>query len=224
MSEEEKLQQETVGEQISNEHTTYEAAGEQATRKQVTGEQATRKQAVCEQATGEQTAEEQATCKQTASEQTAHETAHEQTAPNHRAGSACVWAVCAGVIVFVLAVFLLNFVENTRTLENITGTYNMYEIQGENGTSHEEIKTLESAGFNLFINIDNNKTFHLIMLGSDFDGTWECGNGKNITFSPTLNSLDLTNATITGDTLTVTLFGEVTVFKQGAYKNPQDYL
>lgn len=204
MSEEEKLQQEVVGEQISNEHTTYEATGMQATGEQATGEQATGEHAT--------------------SEQTAHETTHEQTAPNHRTGSACVWAVCAGVIVFVLAVFLLNFVENTRTLENITGTYNLYEIQGENGTSHEEIETLESAGFNLFINIDNNKTFHLIMLGSDFDGTWECGNGKNITFSPTLNSLDLTNATITGDTLTVTLFGEVTVFKQGAYKNPQDYL
>lgn len=143
------------------------------------------------------------------------------TRANTKKGNVCVIAVCAAVVVFILAFFLQGFIG--KTLNNITGTYNLYEIQGENGSTHEEIEAYEQIGFSIFMNIDEDKTFHLVMLGTDFDGTWECTNGKNVTFEPSLKELGMTNATIDGDTLTVTLLGEVTVFEKGEHKNVSDY-
>ena len=106
----------------------------------------------------------------------------------------------------------------------IPGTYDLYEIQGSNGTTHDEIAQLEKGGFNLFINLDEDGTFHLIMVGMDNDGTWECKDGKNITFKPNTKTLGMTNATIQDGKITMTLLGEPTVFAKGKDKNPDDYL
>lgn len=106
----------------------------------------------------------------------------------------------------------------------IEGTYNLYEIQGSNGTTHEEIAQLEKGGFSLFINLDSDKTFHLIMVGMDNDGTWECTDGKNITFKPNIPTLGMTNATISDGKITMTLLGEPTVFAKGDPKKVDDYL
>ena len=113
---------------------------------------------------------------------------------------------------------------SANTAGKIAGTYDLYEIRGSNGTTHEEIAQLEKSGFSLFINLDEDKTFHLIMVGMDNDGTWECADGNTITFKPNQKTLGMTNATIEDGKITMTLLGEPTVFAKGKDKKVEDYL
>ena len=62
------------------------------------------------------------------------------------------------------------------------------------------------------------------MVGLDNDGTWECADGRNITFSPTQASLGMTDATIEDGKITMTLLGEPTIFAKGNDKKVEDYL
>ena len=140
---------------------------------------------------------------------------------NHLKAKTAVSAVCAAMLVLA-GVLMLGGCSGSSA--QITGTYDLYEIQGSNGTSHEEIEQLEKSGFTLFINLDEDKTFHLVMVGLDNDGTWECADGRNITFSPTQASLGMTDATIEDGKITMTLLGEPTVFAKGNDKKVEDYL
>ena len=130
-------------------------------------------------------------------------------------------ALCAAVLAVALTAFAGC---SANTAGKIAGTYDLYEIQGSNGTTHEEIAQLEKSGFSLFINLDEDKTFHLIMVGMDNDGTWEYTDGNTITFKPNQKTLGMTNATIEDGKITMTLLGEPTVFAKGKDKKVEDYL
>ena len=124
--------------------------------------------------------------------------------------------ICVGALSFVLA---------GCSQPNLAGTYDLYEIQGSNGTTHEEIEQLEKSGFALFINLNEDKTFDFIFVGTDFQGTWESEDGKNVTLTPESGSgLDMTDCTYADGKLTMTLYGETTVFEKGDAKNISDYL
>ena len=131
-------------------------------------------------------------------------------------------ALCAVVLCVALVVCVGCL--GHKTTQGLTGTYDLYEIQGENGTSHDEIAELEKSGFSLFINLNEDNTFHLVMVGMDNDGTWECSDGKNITFTPSQETLGMTNATIENGKITMTLLGDPTVFAKGNNKKVEDYL
>lgn len=132
--------------------------------------------------------------------------------------------VCVVVLAAALSMAAAGC-SNSNSSNKLAGTYNLYEIQGANGSSHEEIAELEKSGFNTpFINLDEDKTFHLVMVGLDNDGTWDCTDGKTITFTPNQKTLGMTDATIEDGKITMTLLGDPTVFAKGKDKKVEDYL
>ena len=145
-------------------------------------------------------------------------------AENAHKGKAIAIAAIAAVVVVAAIVAVVVVNNSGKPNQGLTGTYDLYEIQGDNGSSHDEIANLEKSGFTLFINLDEDHTFHLIMVGMDNDGTWECTDGKNITFTPNQESLGMTNATIEDGKITMDLLGDPTVFAKGKDKKVEDYL
>ena len=97
------------------------------------------------------------------------------------------------------------------------GTHDLYEIQGDNGSSHEEIAELEKSSFCLYINLNEDGTFDLAMLGMDYKGTWKL-DGQTVTMTPKEKNLKMTDCTLVEDKLTMNLLGGVTVFAKGSPK------
>ncbi len=128
------------------------------------------------------------------------------------------------ILIALCAVSLACALVGCGGSDKIAGTYDLYEIQGANGTSHDTIAELEKSGFTLFINLDEDKTFHLVMVGLDNEGTWDYVGGETIIFKPNQETLGMSDASISNGKITMTLLGDVTVFARGKDKKPSDYL
>lgn len=108
--------------------------------------------------------------------------------------------------------------------KELAGTYDLYEIKGDNGATHEEIAKLETAGFALFINLNEDGTFDFVYVGTDFKGTWSTTDGKDITMKPNDSSVTMSECTYEDGKLTMTLYGDRTVFEKGSKKTVSQYV
>lgn len=131
-------------------------------------------------------------------------------------------AVVLASALVVLVVVLTSCGANYQ--KNLAGTYDLYEIQGDNGTTHEEIAQLEKAGFALFINLNEDGTFNFVYLGTDFKGSWSTKDGKSIEMAPEDTSVTMSDCTYEDGKLTLSLYGDTTVFAKGSTRKVSDYV
>ena len=130
------------------------------------------------------------------------------------------------ILVSLICVFALSAVLSScacsSSAASAAGTYSIYEIKGEGGSSPEEIASLHMDG--LFINLNEDGTFDFVFVGLDNKGKWSAGSGKSLNLTPEDAGISMTDCTLDDDMLTLNLYGSETVFKKGAPKKVEDFV
>ncbi len=133
-------------------------------------------------------------------------------------------ALACALVVLVVVLIVCGGNNQSNYQKSLAGTYDLYEIQGDNGTTHEEIAQLEKAGFALFINLNEDETFSFVYLGTDFKGSWSTEDGKSIEMVPEDATVTMSDCTYEDGKLTLSLYGSTTVFAKGSAKKVSDYI
>ncbi len=101
--------------------------------------------------------------------------------------------------------------------KNFVGTWDLVSMGGEDAATEEEVELMKSMGQEVFVNFDEDGSFHLVLFGSTMDGTWKAKDASTATVTIEDSNVD---ATLKDGQLTMEEDGESMVFKKGEAKEP----